>query len=171
MKKFGSLCLMIFIFTTLSACGPSTRTESATLYFADEQATCLLPEVREFQFDSQDALGLPRAVLSGLIQGPAGAGETTTLPEGTEVLGLELKAGTLAVNFSPELKSNHYGGSAGEILTIYSIVNSLTSLPDIEQVQILLEGEPVETLAGHVEITDPLKFNERILLNGADQYQ
>ncbi len=49
------------------------------------------------------------------------------------------------------------GGSLGELHTIYGIVATLTvSFPGIVAVQFLLDGQRMETLAGHVDLSRPL---------------
>ena len=45
-----------------------------------------------------------------------------------------------------------YAGSIGEEMTIYSIVNTLTELPFVKKVKILVDGEELDTISGHVEI-------------------
>ena len=75
---------------------------------------------------------------------------------------MEVANGVAYVNFSKELQTKHWGGSAGEIMTIWSLVASLTqaeppeSASPISKVQILIEGKTVETLAGHYDISKPL---------------
>ena len=50
------------------------------------------------------------------------------------------------------------GGSEAELLTVYSVVNSLTAnFPAVKRVQILIEDRPAPTLAGHVDLTRPLR--------------
>ena len=42
-------------------------------------------------------------------------------------------------------------------MTVYTIVNALlTNLPDLQEVQILIDGQEVDTLAGHVDLRRPL---------------
>ena len=49
------------------------------------------------------------------------------------------------------------GGSRSELLTVYSIVNSLVAnFPAIRSVQILLEDRMVTSLGGHVDLSRPL---------------
>ena len=67
------------------------------------------------------------------------------------------------VDFSKELKTKHWGGSTGESMTIMSIVNSLTELPGIEKVQILIEGQKEDTLAGHWDLSSPISRDESII--------
>ena len=61
------------------------------------------------------------------------------------------------VDFSRQLVDYHPGGSLSELLSIYSIANSLNeNFPYIRQVQILVEGELRQTLKGHARIDQPV---------------
>ena len=57
---------------------------------------------------------------------------------------------------SKELEQNFSGGSTGEEMLIGSIVNTLTDFPEVQKVQILIEGASVETLSGHMDLSEPL---------------
>ncbi|MFZ7102241.1 MAG: GerMN domain-containing protein [Peptococcaceae bacterium] len=106
--------------------------------------------------------GLPAAergqeVVQELIKGSESGDDTlNVLPEGTEVLDYQYDqdTGLAVVNLSDHVHA--VAGSMGETLAVYSIVNSLTELPGIEQVKILIEGEEAESIAGHVYLGDPL---------------
>ena len=63
------------------------------------------------------------------------------------------------VNFSKEFRTKHWGGTTGESHTIYSVVNSLTELDGIDKVQFLLDGDNMDSLAGHMETSEPLEPN------------
>ena len=68
--------------------------------------------------------------------------------------------GRAFVDFSRELVAGHSGGTTDELLTVYTIVDSLTAnLPAVMSVQVLVEGKQVETLAGHVDLRRPLEKN------------
>jgi hypothetical protein len=55
-------------------------------------------------------------------------------------------------------------GSHDELLSVYSIVNSLTvNFPAVKRVQILLEDRPTDTLAGHVDLSRPLTADMTLL--------
>jgi germination protein M len=132
------------------------------VYFADDLGMGLLPEIRYLYVDSQDELYT--AIINELIKGPYTL--NLTIPPGTKLLNCNLQGDILVVNFSKELQINHWGGSAGEILTVYSIVNSLTELPEVKAVQILIEGEVQESLAGHLEIYYPISRDDSLILSG-----
>ena len=53
-------------------------------------------------------------------------------------------------------------GSVNELFTVFTIVNAVaTNLPDVQEVQLLIDGHEVDTLAGHVDLRRPLRKNER----------
>ena len=84
------------------------------------------------------------------------------LPEGTKLLGMEVKDGVAFVNFSKEV-SKKTMGSYEATMFIGSIVNSLTELPEIKAVQILIEGKKKVMYCGVLDIEEPLERNESIL--------
>ena len=65
--------------------------------------------------------------------------------------------GVAYVDLSKEAAAGAAGGSEAELITVYSVVNSLTAnFPAVKRVQILVEDKPAATLAGHVDLTRPL---------------
>lgn len=104
-----------------------------------------------------------------LAAGPrAGSGLLPVIPEGTRPLGVRLEHGVATVDFSREIVERHWGGTTGELLTVYGIVNTLSQLPGVHQVRIEVEGRPLETLAGHVDLTQPLSADPSLVVQGAD---
>lgn len=88
------------------------------------------------------------------------------LPEGTRLRAVFLgDDGTAYVSLSQELTSGAPGGSAWELSAVYSIVNSLvSSFPEVERVQLLVEGRDVESIGGHLDARRPFSFNERVVV-------
>jgi hypothetical protein len=85
----------------------------------------------------------------------------SAVPPGTALRAVYVTdRGQAYVDFSRELVAGHSGGSTNELLTVYTIVDSLTAnLPAVMSVQVLVEGKQVETLAGHVDLRRPLEKN------------
>lgn len=137
----------------------NTETETITLYFPDEQAMYLVPEHRDVVVNKP----IENIIVEELIKGPKAPGRFGAIPEGTKLISIEIKDKIAYVNFSKEFKENHPGGSTGEMMTINSVVNSLTELPEIDKVQFLIEGKKEETLAGHVIFNEPFDRNESII--------
>lgn len=133
---------------------PMEQQETVKLYFADAQAMYLKPEVR--QVTVQGEL-LADVVVKELIKGPEEKGLQATIPGETKLISLKIADGVAYVNLSKEIQAKHWGGSTGEIMTVYSIVNTLADLNiGIEKVQLLVEGEKQQTLVGHLDTYDPL---------------
>ncbi|KJS75584.1 MAG: sporulation protein [Desulfotomaculum sp. BICA1-6] len=132
---------------------PAETKQTVTLYFGDDQAMYLAPEQREVNKGDES---LEAVIVRELINGPQKDGLTRTMPEGTKLLSVSVVNGVAYVNFSKEFKSKHWGGSAGESLTVYSVTNSLCKLPGIEEVQFLLEGDKQESILGNIGTIEPV---------------
>jgi hypothetical protein len=75
-------------------------------------------------------------------------------------------AGIAYVDFDRELRNFAGGGALGELHIVYGVVSTVViSFPEVFAVQLLVEGEMIETLAGHVDLDGPLvPSNEWVLL-------
>lgn len=132
--------------------GPAGKTTTVVLYFADKNGSLVA-----FPKQIPKVAGIARRTVEELCQGPPADSELfPTIPPGARLKDINIKNGLATVDFNQNLKSRHWGGSTGELLTVYSIVNTLTQFPSVEKVQILIEGERVQTLAGHLDISRPL---------------
>jgi len=107
-----------------------------------------------------DGANQAREILNAQIA-PVSEPLVSAIPMGTTVRTLFVTAtGDAYVDFSHELQSSHSGGTMNELLTVYAIVDSLTAnLPAIKDVQILVDGREVATLAGHIDLRQPLAKN------------
>ena len=127
-----------------------------TLYFSEEEGEYLTGEKREI-LNKGDAQEEAKEIIHELIKGPKGK-LIRTLPPRTKLLALQIdERGVAKVNFDKALSKDHPGGSSAEIMTVYSIVNSLTlNFPQIKGVQILIEGERGESITGHLVLDRPI---------------
>jgi len=126
------------------------------LYFSDSQAMYLVSEKRKIP----PTTSLAKQVVIELIKGPDSSDLYSTIPEGTRVNEVYIADDIVYVDLSEEVFKNHTGGSSGELMTVYSIVNSLTEISPIKGVQILVEGNERNSLVGHVDISMPLLRDE-----------
>ena len=126
------------------------------LYFSDSEGGYLIGEKRKI-LKRNGAKEEAKETIIELIKGPKGK-LIPTLPPRTELLTLEISdAGLAKVNFNPALSRDHPGGSSAEMMTVYSIVNSLSlNFPQIKRVQILIDGKPIATLVGHLSLEQPV---------------
>ncbi|MDQ7793541.1 MAG: GerMN domain-containing protein [bacterium] len=134
--------------------GRRPATTELVLYFPDNQAEYL---VRERRTVDTGGKSYEELALRELIAGPRAPGLTPSLPAGTRLLGVTIRDGVAQADFSRELKTEHPGGTAGETFTVFSIVNTLTEIRGVRSALILIEGRRQETLAGHLDISEPLE--------------
>ena len=132
------------------------RTWDATLLFGDERTDFLIQEHRMIT-SSMAPEEQAKALIKELIRGPLARG-IRTLPKETTLRSVTMERnGLLTIDFGPELLRLHPGGSSAELMTIYSIVNTLTAnITEAKKVQFLFNGKPVETIAGHIDCSDPI---------------
>jgi spore germination protein GerM len=137
---------------------------SVKLFFLAPDQPALLIEDREVAY-SADLARQVRTVVEELVKGPQ-KGLVGTLPPETKVIDTFVtSAGIAYVDLSKEAAQKHPGGSKGELLSVYSVVNSLTSnFPAVKRVQIVVEDRQVPTLAGHVDLTRPLSSDLTFLV-------
>jgi spore germination protein GerM len=130
--------------------------EEVTLWYTSLQQDALVAEKRRIA-PAATTVERAKLVLSELIAGPQGDALRTLASE-VQVRELFIdEQGTAYVDFSEGLSLQHPSGPWSEMLTIRSIVQTLAAnIPEIKRVQILIEGREVDTLAGHIDIRQPL---------------
>jgi len=135
------------------------RRIKATLYYVSGDGLRLVGVEREVPY-GEGTVEQARRIVEELL-GPVPAPYASAVPAGTRIRALFVtERGEAFVDFSREISANHPGGSLEELFTVYAIVDALTTnLPAITGVQILVEGQEVDTLAGHIDLRHPLGKN------------
>ena len=141
---------------------PAVETIRVTLFFPDQEGQLLHPEERDLP-KPPTAVAFVRALFDELQKGPRREGlmaalpdrihlrNAFLLPEGQVVLDLAVDAG-LAF------------GSDEELAIVASLVDTtLQNVAETSRVRILVNGEPAETLGGHVDLTRPLSYVRGVL--------
>ena len=123
----------------------------ACLYFLE--GGVLGYEEREFRLTEDQPPA--QAVLDALIAGPEQEELSALLPDGLAIRSVRVDDGLCRADFSSELLENVPEDPELQELTLSSIVETLCSLDQIEQVQILVEGEPLEQY-GAIHLSGPL---------------
>lgn len=122
-----------------------------TLYFSNQDATELRAEKRNIPSAGDPA----RAALEELLNGPKAADLVPVLPKGTKLRGFSVQQGVAYVDLTSDILDTPNRGSTSEILIVQTIVNTLTEFPNIEKVQLLVDGKEQETLYGHMDLSQP----------------
>jgi hypothetical protein len=138
-----------------SATAPQ-RSINVKLFFQAADRPGLLIEERPVAF-STDLSRQITAVVEELIAGSKSGLLPTLAPEARVLEVFVTARGIAYVSLSKEAAQATGQGSEAELITVYSVVNSLTvNFPAIKRVQILLDDKPTPTLWGHVDLTRPL---------------
>jgi len=136
----------------------NSKTAERKLYFVrvDDGGIVFLSDVKRSMPVSRTPLA---ELLQALLRGPApaeqAAGIRSLIPEGTEVTGARVSDGTAYINFNENFLFNNFGAD-GYIAQLREIVWTVTGLPGINHVQILIEGRKVDFLGETIRIDKPL---------------
>jgi germination protein M len=108
-----------------------------TLYFASADGMGLVKEKRSVHYSSN--ISLDKLVVEQLIEGPKTSGLQATIPSGTRPINISTVDGICYVNLDETFQNQN--NEIAEKVVLYSIVNSLAELPDVEKVQISINGD------------------------------
>jgi len=134
---------------------PPESLMTVTLYFGAADGSGLVPEARGVEYSDSDLKNLTR-VVEALLAGPAGGG-VVLVPAGTTAKGVYIDDKTAYIDFSQELIAGFPGGSTTEYLLVASIVQTVCgAFAHIDAVAILVNGEEVDTIGGHLDVSRPL---------------
>ncbi len=106
------------------------------LYFANETGDKLVETNRTVQYSSN--ISMEKLIVEQLISGTQQEGIYPTINPSTKVVSVTSKDGTCYVNFDESFLKQTTGVNAE--ITIYSITNSLVELPNVNKVQISING-------------------------------
>ncbi len=132
------------------------RTINVKLFFEDTQGRGLVLEERSVTYHASLSRQI-QVVVEELLRGST-TGSLSPLAGEAKVLEVLVTArGAAYVDLSKEITHGQLPGARAELLAVYSLVNSVTlNFPAIRRVQIMVDGQPTETLAGHVDLSRPL---------------
>jgi hypothetical protein len=136
---------------------PPRETVRVTLFFADGARGKLRPEERDIAKPASPGAFL-RALFDELARGPVRSELVGVIPQRIQLRnGFLMPGGSVVLDLSVD--SSLSFGSAEELAIVASLVDTvLQNVANTERVQILVNGEPAESLGGHVDLTRPLVF-------------
>lgn len=127
-----------------------------TLFFAAQDGSGLVREGREIDA-CEDQADCVESVVDELINGPLGD-LAPTLPENLTVRSVQVTGDLAVIDLGEEMMTGLPGGSSAEMAAVYSIVDSVAiNFPHIKQLKILVDGQAIDTLKGHLDLRGPLK--------------
>lgn len=134
---------------------------SVIVYYPNADGTKLVPTKRYVTLKSGE--DKYTAAMKSLMQGTENESETNIIPKKAKLNSVTVKGNVATVDFSRDLVKYFVGGSTGEAMLVGSVVNTLTEFSEIEKVKITIDGESVETLSGHMDLTEPFARMKKLL--------
>jgi spore germination protein GerM len=117
---------------------------------------------------SKDPVLRAKQVLNTLLAGPVDS-DLRTLPPDAALLSLYLLPdGSAVADFSEALATSSPSGIQSEQLAVDSIARTLeANVPQVKRLKILIHGQELDTLAGHVDLTQFFVVNTKAAQQGA----
>ena len=135
------------------------------LYFANENGDRLVEEnQRNVEYNSN--ISLEKLVVEKLIEGPYSDGAYPTINPETKVVSVTVNDGICYVNLNEDFLNQPYNVSSD--VTIYSITNSLVELPNVNKVQISINGESDLFYKERISLTTIFERNLDLMDNKED---
>lgn len=136
------------------------RYDTFTLYFTDKTGEHLVAEQRNVYY--KRILPRERVILEQLAKGPMVKGHYPTIPQETEILGVEVSDDVCYVDFSSAFSDS--GIDIPVNTMIYSVVNSLLDTASADKVQISVEGDTEATLSDGTSLYSLFSKNTDLVL-------
>ncbi len=153
-----------------SAASPNLRTREVVLFFVRPDASALAPQDATI-FETRAILDQMKQTVVALVRGPqSGSALLPALPAETPLRDLFLDGdGVAYLDLGQEFVRGLPAGSAAEILAVGSLAHTLAhNFPEVRSIRILLDGEEVNTLGGHLDLTRALEPDPSLILPEED---
>lgn len=134
---------------------PSAESMNIKVYYPDDSGMKLVEVEREIVID--DSTDKYTAALETLLTDPAEENLTKIFPNNAAIRSVEVSDGLATVDLDSGFLKNFVGGSTGEEFLVGSVVDTLTNFPEVKQVKFLVDGQEIETLSGHMDLSTPLE--------------
>ncbi|MDE6712468.1 MAG: GerMN domain-containing protein [Lachnospiraceae bacterium] len=153
-KPVGVLTADMFIDNEGSEINAYEQT-NIKIYFANETGTALTEVNRLVVYNSN--IAIERVIVDQLIAGPSNTESYPTVNPTTKVNSVTITDGICYVNLDSGFLTQPYNVTAE--VTIYSIVNSLAELSNVNKVQLMINGETA------VQYRDNISFENTFTRN------
>lgn len=147
-----------------SSAAPLPR-RNVEIYFPSKADNGLIGEFHEI-FNTVTPGDRAKQIIADLISGPDNDDSLRALPPATRLRQVfVMDNGVAWLDFTADLREEMGGGSMEEILAVYAIVDSVViNIVEIDRVGILINGRPVATLNGHLDLRRPLAPDYSLIL-------
>lgn len=129
-------------------------TGKIVLYFQSEDGYTLTQEFRNVSM-KEIKENVAKTIIEELLKGPTQGNLKSTIPSRTKLLDVSLEGNIAKVNLSKEFIENQNGNVTECLHAVYSIVNSLTELSEINEVKFYIENIEVDSYKGYFDMSKP----------------
>ena len=131
---------------------------SLKIYYPDDAGINLVGVNRtiEVKNDSEKYIAAVRL----LMKNPEEKDLTVIFPKNAKINSVKVENGTAYVDFDKNITKSFVGGSTGEELLVNSVVKTLGEFSEVQQVRFLIDGAEIETLSGHMDLSEPIKKSD-----------
>lgn len=129
-------------------------TGKIALYFKNTETNELEKEYRNVSM-SRIKENMFQTIIEEVLKGTTVAPLVSTIPNGTSLISANVEGNIANVNLSEEFIENQNGNAKDCLFAIYSIVNSLTEITEIEQVKFFVEGKEEDSYLGYFSLNKP----------------
>lgn len=124
------------------------------LYFTNSTADAFMIEDRVVEVNANQAR--EKTILEQLIAGPLESGYYPTISPDVKIQEVTTTDdGICYVNLSQDFLTKPAADSVSETMVVYSIVNSLCELDNVDKVQFLVDGEKIENMQKSLDYSKP----------------
>ena len=125
------------------------------LYFCDESGESLVYVTRAIIYNAN--ISMDRLVVEQIIKGPNSTDFYPTVNPDTRIISVTSRDRVCYVNLGTEFLQTE--NRAKPEIAVYSLVNSLTELPGVDRVQILIDGSAEGVMAGQLDLSVQFERN------------
>lgn len=120
-------------------------TKEISLYYSRADAEYLVKETEQVSAKNADDASY---VLEKLLSGPSDDELVNAITKGTRINSVKTQDGLCTVDLSAEFIEK--SGTANERMAIYSVVNTLCGLEEIDKVQFLIDGKKIMIFGSYI---------------------
>ena len=137
----------------------SYETTKVLVYFADAEGMRLISRTENVGYISN--ISMERLVVDRVIAGPLTDKAYPTVPPTLKVLNVTTKDGVCYVNLDNSFLNKTL--KVSDEVVIYSFVNSLTELPNVNKVQFMIDSETEVSFGDHMYLSEPFERNLELI--------
>ncbi len=146
-NKFRAAAAVLLALIALAGCGKKSQVFS--VYYKNADGDSLVMEEHKTSDLPGDRDKTVEYLIGELSKSPRTEGLINVLPDGTRLLGVSFLGRTATVNLSKEYYQNT---DVDELLARYAIVSTLGEIDGVDNVSILIEGEPLVSATSGAEV-------------------